>query len=133
MTRSYGGDLTGKADQDSRGTPWTCSSIYPKPKSVCLLLIILCLSPALLTLTGGYPRSPFFGENQIRALADKSPGHERSLSIQTPLLAFWLAWQVYPDSCNYAYDCSQHPNHDTGSLSILKIYSPSRGEKVLLK
>ena len=105
----------------TRGTPWTCSSIYPKPKSVCLLFTILCLSPTLLTLTGGYPRPPFSGENQLRALVDKSPGHERSISIQTPLLAFYLACQVYPDSCNYTYACSQHPNHDTGSLSILKI------------
>ena len=36
----------------TRWTPWTCSSIYPpEPESVCL--IILCLSPALLTLAGG--------------------------------------------------------------------------------
>ena len=70
------------------GTPWTCLSIYPKPKSVCLLYTILCLSPTVLTLTGGYPWSPFSGENQLRALADKSPGHERSISIQPPLLAF---------------------------------------------
>ena len=34
-------------------TPWTCSSIYPEPESVCLP--ILCLSPALLTLAGGCP------------------------------------------------------------------------------
>ena len=93
----------------------------PKPKSVCLLFTILCLSPTLLTLTGGYPRPPFSGENQFRALVDKSPGHERSISIQTPLLAFYLACQVYPDSCNYTYASSQHPNHDTGSLSILKM------------
>ena len=68
-----------------RGTPWTCSSIYPKTR-VCLT--ILCLSPTLLTLTGGYPQPPFSGENQLRALANKSPGHERSISIQTLLLAF---------------------------------------------
>ena len=34
-------------------TPWTCSSIYPEPESVCLP--ILCLSPALLTLAGVCP------------------------------------------------------------------------------
>ena len=54
-----------------------------KPKSVCLLFTILCLSPTLLTLTGGYPRPPFSEENQLRALVNKSPGHERSISIQT--------------------------------------------------
>ena len=30
--------------------------------------------------------------------------------IKTPLLAFWLAWQVYPDSYSYAYDYLQPPN-----------------------
>ena len=35
----------------TRQIPWTCSSIYPQTKSVCLT--ILCLSPALLTLAGG--------------------------------------------------------------------------------
>ena len=38
----------------TRGIPWTCSSIYRKTK-ICLLFTILCLSPTLLTLTGGYP------------------------------------------------------------------------------
>ena len=77
-------DLTGKADQDSRGLA-RASTL--KPKSVCLLLTILCLSPTLLALTGGYPQPPFSGENQLRALVDKPPGHERNISIQTPLLA----------------------------------------------
>ena len=38
-------------DQNSRD-PWTCSSIYPRTR-ICL--IILCLSPALLTLAGVCP------------------------------------------------------------------------------
>ena len=88
MTRSCGGDLRGKADQDSRGSPGPARASTPKPKSVCLLFTILCLSPTLLTLTGGYPRPPFSEENQLRALVNKSPGLERSISILTPLLAF---------------------------------------------
>ena len=55
----------------------------PKPESVCLT--ILCLSPTLLTLTVGYSQPPFSGENQLRALAKKSPGHERNLSKSNPL------------------------------------------------
>ena len=70
----------------TRETPWTCWASSPKPESVCLT--ILCLSPTLLTSTGGYPWPPFSGENQLRALANKPFGHERSISIQTPLLAF---------------------------------------------
>ena len=50
----------------------------------------MCLSPTLLTLTGGYPQPPFSGKSQLRALVNKSPGHDRSVSIQTPLMAFSL-------------------------------------------
>ena len=44
----------------TRLTPWTCLSIYPKTR-ICLT--ILCLSPTLLTLTGGCPRPPFSGKS----------------------------------------------------------------------
>ena len=63
------------------GPPGPAQASTPKPT-------ILWLSPTLLILTGGYPRPPFSGENQLRALVDKSLGHERNISIQTPLLAF---------------------------------------------
>ena len=49
-----------------QGTPGPARASTPKPESVCLTL--LCLSPTLLTLTGGYPWPPFSGENQRRAL-----------------------------------------------------------------
>ena len=77
---------------DEQGGSWlkeppeSARASTPKPKSVCLT--ILCLSPTLLTLTGGYPRPPFSGKNQLRALVNKSPEHERNISILTPLLAF---------------------------------------------
>ena len=70
------------------GLPGPAQASTPKPKSVCLLYTIFCLSPTLLTFTVGYSRPSFSGENKLRALVDKSPGHERSISIQTPLLAF---------------------------------------------
>ena len=69
-----------------KGPPGSARASTPKPESVCLT--ILCLSPTLLTLAGGYPRPPFSGKSQLRALINKSPGHERSISIQTPLMAF---------------------------------------------
>ena len=68
-----------------KGLPGPARASTPKPKSVSLLFTILCLSPTLLTLTGGYPQPPFSEENQLRALVNKSPGHERSISIQTPV------------------------------------------------
>ena len=53
MTRSCGRDLMSKADQYSRDPLDLLKHLPPKPESVCLT--ILCLSPTLLTLTGGYP------------------------------------------------------------------------------
>ena len=85
MTRSCGRELLSKAS-GLEGLPRPARASIPKPESVCLT--ILCLSRTLLTLTEGYPQPPFSGENQLRALANKSLGHERSISIQTPLLAF---------------------------------------------
>ena len=68
------------------GLPGPARASTPKPESVCRTS--LCLSPTLLTLTAGYPRPPFSGENQLRALANKSPGDERNVSNQTPVMAF---------------------------------------------
>ena len=65
-----------------KGPPGPAQASTPKPESVCLT--ILCLSSSLLTLTEGYPQLPFTGKNQLRALVDKSLGHERNISIQTP-------------------------------------------------
>ena len=72
-----------RRDQAFRGPPSQAST--PRPESVCLT--ISCLSPTLLTLTGGYPQPHFSGENQLRVLANKSPGHERNISNQTPFVS----------------------------------------------
>ena len=81
MTRSCGRELLSKAS-GLEGLPRSAWASTPKPESVCLT--ILFLSPTLLTLTGGYPWPHFSGENKLRALANKSPGHERNISNQTP-------------------------------------------------
>ena len=73
MTRSCGRDLMGKADQDS-GDPLDLLEHLPQnPKSICLTILCDSLNP--LTFTGSYPRPPFSGENQLRALVNKSLGH----------------------------------------------------------
>ena len=82
MTRSCGEDLTGKGGSEFKGLPGPDQASTPKPESVCLT--ILCLSRTLLTLTEGYPQPPFSGENQPRAIANKSLGHEKNISNQTP-------------------------------------------------
>ena len=70
------------------GLPGPAQASTPKPKSVCLLFTVLCFSPTLLTLAGGYPRPPFSEENQLKALVNKSPGLERSIFTLIPLLLF---------------------------------------------
>ena len=81
--------------QDSRDPPGPGRASTPKPESVCLT--ILCLSPTLLTLTGGCPdhlslESVNLGLQLINLLGMKG--------VFQTLLAFQLTWQVYPDSCN---------------------------------
>ena len=87
-----------RRDQAFRGPPSQAST--PRPESVCLT--VLCLLPTFLTLTGGYPRPPFSRENQLRALANKSLGHERNISNQTPSVSILACLAGYPDSCSYA-------------------------------
>ena len=84
--RSCGENLTGKGRSGLNGPPGSARASTPKSESVCLT--ILCLSPTLLTLTGGYPWPPFSWKSQLRVLVNKSPGNERNISILTPLLAF---------------------------------------------
>ena len=57
------------------GPPGPAQASTPKAESVCST--ISCLSPTPLTLTGGYPQPPFSKENQLTALVNKSPGHNR--------------------------------------------------------
>ena len=117
--RSCGEDLTGKGGWGLEGFPGPARACTPKPKSVCLLFTMLCLSTTLLILAGGYPQPPFSGENQLRALVDKSLGHERNVSIQTPsdgFLACLAGLSRLLQLCIWLVT-----NHDTGSLSILKL------------
>ena len=81
MTRSCGRELLSKASE-LNGLPRLSRTSTPKPESVCFT--ISWLSPTPLTLTGGYSWSPFSGENQLRAIANKSPGHEKNISNQNP-------------------------------------------------
>ena len=79
--RSYGRELLSKAS-GLKGLSRLSRASTPKPESVCFT--ISWLSPTPLTLTGGYPQPHFSGENQLRAIANKAPGHERNISNQNP-------------------------------------------------
>ena len=76
----------GQGESGLEGPPGSAWASTQKPESVCFT--ILWVLPTPLRLTGGYPQLPFSEENQLRALVNKSPGHNRSVSIQTPLMTF---------------------------------------------
>ena len=84
--RSWGRDLMGKGESGLEGPPGPAQASTPKPESICLT--ISCLSPTPLTLMGGYPWPPFPKENQLRALVNKSPGHNRVFQSKLP---WWLS------------------------------------------
>ena len=84
--RSWGRDLMGKGKSGLEGPPGPARASTPKPESVCFT--ISCLSPTPLTLTGGNPQPPFSKENLLRALVNKSPGHNRVFQSKLP---WWLS------------------------------------------
>ena len=79
--KSCGRELLSKASE-LNGLPRLSQASTPKPESVCFT--ISWLSPTPLTLTGVYSWPPFSGENQLRAIANKSSGHEKNISNQNP-------------------------------------------------
>ena len=89
MTRPCGRELLSKASK-LNGLPRLSRASTPKPESVCFT--ISWLSPTPLTLTGGFSWPPFSGENQLRAIANKSPGHERNISNQNPSVSIIACW-----------------------------------------
>ena len=93
----------------TQGAPQAFSSIYPKTR-ICLFYCFMTFTNSSDINRGLTLTSFLWKKNQLRVIANKSLGHDRSVSIQTPLMALQFAWQVYPDSCSYAYDCSQPPN-----------------------
>ena len=67
----------------TRGARWTCSSIYPKTR-ICLSYYFMPFINSS-DINRGLSLTTFFsGENQLRALANKSPGQERNITNQTP-------------------------------------------------
>ena len=71
----------------TRGIPWICSSIYPDTK-ICLSTVYYIMPFTNSSdINRGYPQLSFFEGNQLRALVNKSPGHNKSVSIQTPQMA----------------------------------------------
>ena len=113
-----------------KGPPGSAWASTPKPESVCLT--ILCLSPILLTLIGVYPRPPFSGKSQLRDLVNKSPGHDRSVSIQTPLMAFSLpARFIQTLAARHVIVHSLPTARDMGSLKHSKNIEPFKELKTI--
>ena len=72
-------DLTGKADQDPRD-PLDLLEHVPQNQNLSILLSY-AFCQTLLILMGAVP-------DHLITLVNKSPGHDKSVSIQTPLIAF---------------------------------------------
>ena len=77
-----------KASQISREPPWTYSSIYPKTR-VCLLYCVMLSTYSSNINRGLSPHHLFLEKVNLELLDNKSPGHNKSVSIQKPL--WWLS------------------------------------------
>ena len=86
MTKVMRRGLICKGESGLKEPPWTCLSIYPKTR-ICLFYYFTTFTNSS-DINGGYPRPPFSEENQLKTLVNKSPGHNSSVSIQTPLMTF---------------------------------------------
>ena len=78
-----GGSAYAKAGSSLRGPPEILKHLPPKPKSAWFT--VLCFPPTPLTLTGGCLPTTFFWKVNLELLDNKSPGHNKSVSIQKPL------------------------------------------------
>ena len=58
----------GQGKSGLEGPPGSAWASTPKPESACFTILWRSATP--LTLTGGYPRPPFFEENQLKALVN---------------------------------------------------------------
>ena len=105
MTRSCGREPLSKASE-LKGLPRLSRASTPRPESVCFT--ISWLLPTPLTLTGGESWPP--GENQLRDIANMSPGHERNISNQTPSVSILACSACISRLLRYACDYLQPPN-----------------------
>ena len=101
-----------KVSRISREPPWTYSSIYPKTR-ICLPYYIMPFTNSSDINRGLSPHHFFLEKVNLELLDNKSPGHNKSVSIQKPL--WWLS--SLPDRFiqtlnSYACDCSQPPDHE---------------------
>ena len=101
-----------KVGQISREPPWTYLSIYPKTR-VCLPYCNMPFTNSSDINRGLSPHHLFLEKVNLELLDNKSPGHNKSISIQKPL--WWLSSlpdRLYPDSYSYSCDCLQPPNRE---------------------
>ena len=104
----------------------------PKPESACFT--VLCFPPTLLTLTGScQPHHLFLEKVNLELLDNKSPGHNKSVSIQKPLS--WLS--SMPDrlfrtlTAAHVMVCSLLTVRGTGSLKHPRNVGASKESKSL--
>ena len=71
-----------------QGSPWIYSSIYPKTR-ICLPYYIMPFTNSSDINRGLSPHHLFLEKVNLELLDNKSPGHNKSVSIQKPL--WWLS------------------------------------------
>ena len=77
-----------KASQISREPPWTYSSIYPQTR-ICLPYYIMPFTNSSDINRGLSPHHLFLEKVNLELLDNKSPGHNKNVSIPKPL--WWLS------------------------------------------
>ena len=73
-----------KGGIEPQGSPWKFSSIYPQTR-VCPLYCVMLSTYSSDINRGLSPHHLFLGKVNLELLDNKSPGHNKSVSIQKPL------------------------------------------------
>ena len=121
-----------KASRISREPPWTYSSIYPKTR-ICLPYYIMPFTNSSDINRGLSPHHLFLEKVNLELLDNKSPGHNKSVSIQKSL--WWLS--SLPDRFIWTLTAmheivySLPSRRGTGSLKHPRNVGPSEESKSL--
>ena len=102
-----------KARSGLEGPPF--SSIYPKTK-ICLFYYFMTFTSSS-DINRGLSPTTFLWKNQLRALANTSPGHERNISNQTPSVSILACLAGLSTlAATHVIICSLPTVRGTGSL-----------------
>ena len=121
-----------KGEIRSQRSPWTFSGIYPQTR-VCLPYCIMPFTYSSNINRGLSPHHLFLEKGNLELLDNKSPGHNKSVSIQKPL--WWLSSppdrSVRTLTAAHVIVCSLPTARGTGSLKHPRNAGASKESKSL--